>query len=66
MKDIISGILLILGGAAVALLGGRPQPEIPPRAFSGDRSRKIICTVFGVLLAMGGAACIFLRDRMQG
>ncbi|MBQ5335131.1 MAG: hypothetical protein J6Z45_04210 [Oscillospiraceae bacterium] len=66
MKSIISGILLMLCGAALAFFGNRPQSLIPSRAFSGDRSRKILCTVFGILLAMSGAACIILRGRAQG
>ncbi len=66
MKAVINGILLILCGAALAFFGSRPQSGLSSRRFSSDRSRKILCTVFGILLALGGAACIILRGRMQG
>ena len=63
MNGIVKGISVMVFGALIILYGrsGEELP-IPFLQFSSDKSRRMICTVFGGLIVFVGFCGMFFLD----
>ena len=67
---LIIGILLIIAAilflllAGIFLLSRQSLRDGTAAHYEALRQRAIICSVIGVVLAAGGAACIILRTKV--